>query len=226
MRDQIFRLASREPVGDVGWPERRHGRDQHEAELHRREHRRPKFGNDAEHHQEPVAALGAQRAQAVGETGRFQPEIGEGPRLDALADDLEGDPLAMLALGELGVEPFERPVELARARPGESGARAVIVVLELEQPLARLAEGERLRRGARRGEGGDGHGAIVTPLDGADNGRKGAPSGPRLAAHFNQGASWRQVNPNKNKEKRLELLGFLWFSLVDSGLFNELRRKK
>ena len=84
-------------------------------------------------------------------------EIGEGPRLDALADDLERDLSPMLSRGEFGVEPFERPVELTRARPGEGGARAVIVVAELEQPVARLAEGQRLRSGAGRGEGGERH---------------------------------------------------------------------
>ena len=53
----------------------------------------------------------------------------------------------MLSRRELGVEPFERPVELMRARPGERRARAVIVVLKLEQAVARLAEGQRLRSG-------------------------------------------------------------------------------
>src|ERR1700722_4123673 len=70
----------------------------------------------------------------------------------------------MLSRSEFGVEPFERPVELMRARPGEGGARAVIVVAELKQAVARLAEGQRLGRGAGRGEGGEGHEAIVTPL--------------------------------------------------------------
>ena len=169
MRDQIFRLAPLEPVGDVGLAQRRHRRDQHEAELHRRKHRRPEFGNDAQHHQEPIATLGAERAQAVGQTRRFQAEIGEGPRLDALADDFQGDLAPMLSRRELRVEPFERPVELMRARPGEGGPRAVIVVAELEQPVARLAERQRLGRGAGRGEGREGHEAIVTPLDGGDN---------------------------------------------------------
>ena len=77
-------------------------------------------------------------------------KLGEGPRLDALADDLQRGLAPMLARRKLGVEPFERPVELVRARPGERGARAVIVVPKLEQAVARLAEGQRL--GSRGGE--------------------------------------------------------------------------
>ena len=166
------------------WPKRRHRRDQHEAELHRRQHRRPQFGNDAQHHQETVAALGAERAQAVGETRRFRAEFGEGPRLDALADDFQRRLAPMLSRRELGVEPFERPVELMRPRPGEGGARAVIVVAELKQTVARLAEGQRLRSGAGRGEGGERHGAIVTPLD-------GAAMPPKRA----EPSSWRLTQP-------------------------------
>ena len=180
MRDQIFRLTAVQAIRDVGLAQRRHRRDQHEAELHRRKHRRPEFRNDAQHHQKPIATLGAQRAQAIGQTRRFQAEIGEGPRLDALADDFERDFAPMLSRRELRVEPFERPVELMRAGPGEGGARAVIVVAELEQSVARLAEGQRLRRGAGRGKGREGHEAIVTPLDGGDNAQtRGERSAPR-----------------------------------------------
>jgi hypothetical protein len=71
MRDEIFRFAPVEPIGDVGLPECRHCGDQHEAELHRREHRRPQFRDHAQHHQETIAALGPKLPQAVGETRRF-----------------------------------------------------------------------------------------------------------------------------------------------------------
>ncbi len=153
MRDQKFRLAPLEPVSDVGWPERRHRRDQHEAELHRSQHRRPQFGDHAEHHQKAIAALGAERAQAVGETRRFDAQILEGPRLDAIADDLERSLAPVLSGRELGVEPVERPVEPLRPRPDERGPRAVIVVAELEQEVARFAEGGRLFGGAGAGRG-------------------------------------------------------------------------
>jgi len=43
---------------------------------------------------------------------------------------------------------------------------------------------------------------------------------------FNQGASSAQAKPNKTKQKSLDLLGLIWFYLVESGLFNELRAKK
>src|ERR1700677_3243542 len=78
----------------------------------------------------------------------------------------------MLSGRELGVDPFERPVELMRPRPRERGARAVIVVAELKQPVARLTEGQRLRSGLGRGKGGERHEAIMTPLDRADNAPK------------------------------------------------------
>ena len=151
VRDQKFRMAPLQPVGDVGWPKRRHRRDQHEAELHRSQHRRPQFGDHAEHHQKAVATPGAERAQAIGETRRFDAQILEGPRLDAIADDLQCGLAPMLSGRELGVEPVERPVEPLRPRPDERGPRAVIVVPKLEQEVARLAEGGGLFGGAGRG---------------------------------------------------------------------------
>ena len=150
MRDQKLRLAPLEPVGDVGWPERRHRRNQHEAELHRSQHRRPQFRDHAQHHQKAIAALGAERAQAIGETRQFDAQILEGPRLDAIADDLEGNLAPMLSGRELGVEPVERPVEPLRPRPDERGPRAVIVVLKLKQEVARFAKGGGLLGGAGR----------------------------------------------------------------------------
>ena len=46
------------------------GGNEHDAELHCGQHRHPKLRRRAEHHQEPVAALRAERAQAVGEPRR------------------------------------------------------------------------------------------------------------------------------------------------------------
>ena len=74
----------------------------------------------------------------------------EGPRLDAIADDLEGSLAPMLSGRELGVEPVERPVEPLRPRPDERGPRAMIVVLKLKEEVARFAEGQRLLSGAGR----------------------------------------------------------------------------
>ena len=226
MRDQKFRLAALDAIGDIGLAQRRHRRDQHEPELHRRQHRRPQFGNNAQHHQETVATLGAERAQAVGEARRFEAQIGEGPRLDALADDFERDFTPMLSGRELGVEPFERPVELMRARPGEGGARAVIVVAELEQPVARLAEGQRLRSGAGRGEGGEGHEAIVTPLDGGDN-APGAWQAIRSGDRFNQRASSPQIKAKSMKaNEKQKLLSFVFINFFEFGTFQWVTAEK
>ena len=144
--DQEFRLAAGKTVLDVGGPERRHGGDQHQAELHRRQHRHPEFGRDAEHHQEPVAALRPEPAQAVGEPRGLARKLGEGARLDRLAEDLQRELPAVIAGREFGVEPFERPVELFRPRPDEGGLRGGIVVPQFQQEVARLAEGRRRNR--------------------------------------------------------------------------------
>jgi hypothetical protein len=50
--------------------------------------------------------------------------------------------------------------------------------------------------------------------------------GPMRRRGFNQGASRVQANPNKTKQKGLDLLGLIWFSLAESGLFKGLRAKK
>ena len=144
VRDEIFGLAAHEPVGDVGRAQLRHRGDEHEAELHRREHCRPQFWTYAEHHQEPVAALGPERAKADGEARGLLRKRGEAPCLDAIANHRERGPCPMLARRELGVEPVERPVEPLGPRPGKGGSRGVIVVAELQEEIARLAERRRL----------------------------------------------------------------------------------
>src|ERR1700722_5696157 len=105
----------------------------------------------------------------------------------------------MLSRRKLRVEPFERPVELMRARPGEGGARAVIVVAELEQPVARLAEGQRLGSGGGGGGGEEGHEASVTPLDGGDNAQARGKR-PASGDRFNQRASSTQIKESQRKQ--------------------------
>ena len=60
--------------------------------------------------------------------------------------------------------------------------------------------------------------------------RRGSPAAldPALKSVgiFNQRASYFQAGPNKTKQKSLDLLGFIWFYLVESGLFKGLRAKK
>ena len=160
VRDQELRLAALEPVSDVGGRELRHRRNQHEAELHRRQHRHPQLRRRAEHHQEPVAALRPDRAQAVGEAGGAAGEFAEAADLDlVVSDDLQRGPRDPISGREFGVEPVERPVEALRTRPDELGLRGGIAVVEREQEIARLAEGRRV--GARRqGRGKGGHGGL------------------------------------------------------------------
>ena len=74
----------------------------------------------------------------------------------------------------------------------------MIVVLELKQQVARLAEGQRLRRGARRGEGRKGHGGIVTPLGLSGNVNRARPA-IRIGVRHNQGASPIQINALKRE---------------------------
>ena len=209
MRDQKFRLAALEPVGDVGWPERRHRRDQHEAELHRRQHRRPQFGTTPSIIKKPIAALGAERAQAVGETRRLLRSSSKRPRLDAIADDLERGLVPMLSRRELGVEPVERPVEPLRPRPDEGGARAVIVVLSSSS-----------RSRASRNVGGcagrvaDGRGRRACPdstsLDGTD---AVAPTAAD-ALHGAVAGSSRPPNPSKPSQTQVNPSKIAWFCLV------------
>ena len=155
--DEEFRLAALEPVGDVGFEELRHRRDEHQAELHRGEHRDPQLWRHAEHHQEPVAPLRADRAQAVGELRRLLREFGEGPRLYRLADHLQRDVLPVVAGRQFGVEPVERPVESL----GRGQTKVVVAATyrspSRQQEIARRAE--RRRRGASellREDGGHG----------------------------------------------------------------------
>jgi hypothetical protein len=72
----------------------------------------------------------------------------------------------------------------------------VIVVAEFKQTVARLAEGQRLRSGAGRGEGGERHQASVTPLDRSGNVIK-ARRGFLRGAHRNQRAKSLQIKGSK-----------------------------
>ena len=117
--DDEAHAAARQPVIDVGVVELRRRRDDHQAELHRRQQRDPQRRDIAEHQQQPVAALGAERAQAVGDPRRSLRQFGEGIGLGPLAEQRQRRPRAVLARGEFAVEPVERPVEAIEFRPGE-----------------------------------------------------------------------------------------------------------
>jgi hypothetical protein len=48
----------------------------------------------------------------------------------------------------------------------------------------------------------------------------------RFTRKFNQRAKSTQANPNKTKQKSLDLLGFPWIYSSESGLFKGLSAKK
>ena len=81
--------SARETVVDVGAAELRRRGDHDEAELHRRQRRDPQRRDVAEHQQQPVAALGAERAQAVGEPRGGLGELGEGVGLRRVAENCQ-----------------------------------------------------------------------------------------------------------------------------------------
>ena len=135
--DHETRAAPREAIGDVCAGQQRRRGDHDQAELHRRQHRDPQGRDVAEHQQHPIAAPGAEPAQAVGEARRNRRELGETKSLDAVAQDFQRGPRAVFALRQLRVEPVERPVEPFRARPMEAGAGEIVIFSDREQEVAR-----------------------------------------------------------------------------------------
>ena len=129
--------ASGDAVGDVGGGEQRRGGDDDDAELHRRQQRNPESGRVADHEQQPVAALGAERTQRVGGAVGGLREFAEAQGFDLGAQNLERRLPGVLALGEFGVEPVERPVEALELGPLKAGAREFVVVAQREQQVAR-----------------------------------------------------------------------------------------
>ena len=81
--------SAREAVVDVRAAELRRRGDHDEAELHRRQRRDPQRRNVAEHQQQPVAALGAERAQAVGDARGGLGKFGESVGLDVVAENFQ-----------------------------------------------------------------------------------------------------------------------------------------
>ncbi len=175
MRDQIFGLAALDPVGDVGLaqasasPGSARGRASSTPASSPTIRERRRASSEDGRRAWRRARAGRWRGATTSRASSAKVRVSTRSPIT-----LSAVLCAMLARRKLGVEPFERPVELLRSRPGEGGARAVIVVPKFEQTVARLAEGQRLGRRAGRGEGGERHGAIVTPLDGAGNGVQAA----------------------------------------------------
>ena len=138
-------VAAGEAIGQVGGREQRRRRDQHDAELHRREHRHPQLRHVAEHQQHPVAPDDAEIAQAVREpVGRRRQLAEREPRLAAvLRHDVQRQPVPRRD----PIEPVERPVELAELGPRELALRPRIVAAACEQQVAGSLEGGAVAHG-------------------------------------------------------------------------------
>ena len=139
--DDVFHAAAGEAVGEVGLVQQGGGGDDDGAELDGGEHHLPQRHDVAEHEQDAVAALHAEGAHGVGDAVGAFGELGEGEGGGALAFDLEGWAIGQGAVGELGVEPIEREVELVHHRPAEIAVGGGVVGSVVEQELAGLLEG-------------------------------------------------------------------------------------
>ena len=115
----MARPAALEAVGEIDRRQQGGRRNDDGAELHGRQHHFPERRHVAQHQQHAVAALHAQRAQAVGDAvGAFR-QLGEGEARRAVADDRERRLVRQRPARQLGVEPVERPVEAIHLGPAE-----------------------------------------------------------------------------------------------------------
>ncbi len=138
--DDVAHPAPLEAIQQVGLREQRAGGNDHCAELHRRQHHLPQRHHIAEHQQDAVAALHAQRAQPVGDAAGAFGQLGEGQLGGAFANDLERRAPTAFAARQLGVEPVERPVEAVQIRPAEARIRSVIIRAMRKQEIPRRLE--------------------------------------------------------------------------------------
>ena len=146
-RDHVPHRAALHAVAQVLGGQQRGGRDQHRAELDRREHRLPQRQLVAEHHQQAVAAPHAEAAQVVGDLRRALRQLAE--RALQLAAVVADDPQrGGLVVARDRVEVIERPVELAQHGPAELADRGGLVGAQAQQQVARGVEG--LERGHGR----------------------------------------------------------------------------
>ena len=133
-------LPALEAVAQVVGGQQRGGRDQHRAELDRRQHGFPQRQFVAEHQQDAVAAPHAQAAQVVGDLVRSHGELAERAlRLAAvLADDPQGGRIGQCRIARHRVEMVERPVEFGQRRPVELAHRSGLVGAQAQQQIAGL----------------------------------------------------------------------------------------
>ena len=139
-RDNVAHPATGDTLGEVAGGEQRRGRADHGAELHRRQHRLPQRDHVAEHQQDAVAALHAERPQAVGHPVGTFGQLGERQAGSPVADDLQRQARAAFALGQLGVEPVQREIEILQLRPTKSRIGRTVVGAVCDQEIARGLE--------------------------------------------------------------------------------------
>ena len=118
-RDDVPRPPAFEPVGEIDRRQQRRRRNDHRAELHRRQHRLPQRHYVAEHQQHPVATLHPQAAQPVGDPVRPVRKFRERDPRRAVADDFQRRLVGAAAARQFGVEPVERPIEIRRIGPAK-----------------------------------------------------------------------------------------------------------
>ncbi len=143
--DHLGHAAARETVEQILAVEQRSRGNEHGAEFHGRQHHLPQRRHIAEHEQDAVAALDAERAQEVGRAVRAHPHLRE-RRLEfrtVLVDDPQRRP--RIALGH-AVEIIERPIEALRLRPAEIATGRLAI---LAMPQQEVARGDEFLGGAR-----------------------------------------------------------------------------
>ncbi len=141
--NDVADAAAFEPVEQIGLGQQGGGRDHHGTQLYRRQHGLPQRDDITEHQQDAVAALHAERAQAVGDAvGAFR-QFSEGDFGGAVTDDLQRGSLRRFAAGEFGIEPVERPVEAVERGPAERPAGCLVIGAMGQQTVARRLERRR-----------------------------------------------------------------------------------
>lgn len=135
-RHDMARPATLEAVREIDRGEEGRRRNDDGAELHGRQHRLPERRDIAQHQQDAVAALHAQRPQAVGHVVRAFRQFGEGEGDGSIADDFQRGTIGRFASGKLGVEPVEGPVELVELGPAKIAVGSIVIATLGQQELS------------------------------------------------------------------------------------------
>src|SRR5882724_5158622 len=134
--------AARETVDEVVAVQQGRRRNDHGAELHRRQHAFPQWRDIAEHQQQAVAAADAEATQVIGNPVRPFGELGEGELGFAAAFIDEPQTRAVVAARHQ-VEIIERPVEPIEHWPAKIAVGPLVIPAMGEQEIARLEKSRR-----------------------------------------------------------------------------------